>query len=138
LCFHEIGGLVKGLGWDSIDNFQAMMLGWQTKTFPDEALKVIHLRPMGSSDKNILRSMIRYGRAAYFIGIHPLYLMASAFYHMLDYPYIVGSLCFIIGYLQALLQGAERYNNKNFRQFFHKWQLSKLSSILRLRWVKGP
>jgi glycosyltransferase involved in cell wall biosynthesis len=41
-CFQEIGGLEKGLGWDTVDEIRANMLGWQTRSFPE--LKVVHHR----------------------------------------------------------------------------------------------
>lgn len=131
-CFQEIGGLVRGLGWDIIDNYKAMMLGWQTQTFEDEELNILHLRPMGFSQGSIRRELMRSGRAMYFRGTHPLWLLASAFYNMLTNPYVVGGFCLIIGYLQAFLKRSEQYNDKNFRRYLWKWQINKLSDILRL------
>jgi poly-beta-1,6-N-acetyl-D-glucosamine synthase len=131
-CFQEIEGLARGLGWDIIDNYKAMMLGWQTQTFEDEEIKILHLRPAGWSEKSIPHELIRSGRAMHFRGTHPLWLLASAVYNMLHYPSVVGGFCLIIGYLQAFLQGSEQYNDKNFRRFLRKWQLNKLAEILRL------
>jgi biofilm PGA synthesis N-glycosyltransferase PgaC len=130
-CFQEIGGLVRGPGWDSIDNFQAMILGWQVKIFEDQELKVIHLRPAGSSGMSILQGRKVVGRRAYFMGIHPLYFFISALYHLPDYPCVLGSLCKIIGYLQGLLGRSKQYDDKNFIRSFRKWQLNKLYNILR-------
>jgi len=132
-CFQEIGGLAKGPGWDGIASFKAMMLGWQTKTFEDDELTVIHLRPEGSSIRSKYHGWARHGQALHFAGAHPLWVLASAGYHMLDRPFVLGGLCLIIGYLEALFQGAARYEDRQFQRYLRKWQLEKLSQILRLR-----
>jgi poly-beta-1,6-N-acetyl-D-glucosamine synthase len=130
-CFREIGGLVRGPGWDSIDNFQAIIRGWQVNIFEDPELKVLHLRPAGSSETSILRGRIVAGHRAYFMGIHPLYYCVSALYHLPDYPCVLGSLCKIIGYLQGFLGRSAQYDDKDFIRYSRKWQLNKLYNILR-------
>jgi len=132
-CFQEIGGLVKAPGHDSIDCYKAMMLGWQTRTFADEALQILHLRPVGWSFKSKPRHLMRSGRSLYFRGTHPLWLLAGAGYNMCHYPYVLGGLCIILGYVQAWLQGSPQYSDKNFIRRLRKWQVHKLSEILRTR-----
>jgi len=132
-CFEQIGGLVRGLVWDGIDCFKAMMLGWQTKTFEGQELMVIHLRPEGSSDRSILQGFVRRGRGHHWVASHPLWVLASAGCHMLDYPYVMGGGAMIIGYLQAILQGSEQLGDEELKRFLRKFQIAKLSRILRLR-----
>jgi glycosyltransferase involved in cell wall biosynthesis len=132
-CFQEIGGLARGPGWDGIACFQAMMLGWETRTFPDEELKALHLRPEGSSIKHRHVGWARHGEALYFAGAHPLWLLASAAYHALDYPYLLSGLCMIIGYLAAAARGRQQYGDGEFRRFLRQWQLHKLAGLLGLR-----
>jgi glycosyltransferase involved in cell wall biosynthesis len=131
-CFQEIGGLARRPGWDGIAAFKAIMLGWQTRTFADEELKVIHLRPEGSSIKNRFVGWARHGQALYFIGAHPVWSLASAGYHAFDQPYVLSSLCMIIGYLVAAWEGLEQYGDQDFRRFLRKWQIKKLASLLGL------
>jgi biofilm PGA synthesis N-glycosyltransferase PgaC len=131
-CFREIGGIPKGLGWDGLDCFKAMMLGWQTITFEDEDLAVIHLRPEGSSVINRYHGWARHGRAWHFAGAHPLWVLASAFYHLIDRPYVLGSLCLLLGFMVAWLTRAERYEDKELREYLRAWQLKKLAGFLRL------
>jgi biofilm PGA synthesis N-glycosyltransferase PgaC len=125
-CFEEIGGLAMGPGWDPIATFKAMMLGWQTRSFAE--LKVIHLRPIGSSCKNIYVRWARCGQALHFAGAHPVWVLASAFYHSLDRPFVLSGLCRIIGYLVAAWEGLEQYGDQDFRRFLRKWQIKKLAS----------
>jgi len=136
-CFEEIGGLFRGLGWDGIDVFQAIMLGWESKSFEDEELRVLHLRPTGSSIKNKLHGYVRNGKTLYFTGALPIWLLLSATYHLFDRPYVLGSLCMIIGYLEEMWKGSSKYGDQQFRQFLRTWRKEKLTSILRLKWPPG-
>ena len=136
-CFEDIGGIPKGVGWDGLDCFKGMMLGWQTTTFPDEELRVIHLRPEGSSIKSQYHGWARRGKALHFAGADPVWLLASATYHMLNRPYVLGGLCMIIGYLEELLKGSPQYGGQEFRRFLRSWHKKELARILRLKWMPG-
>jgi len=107
-------------------------LGWQAKTFDDPELKVLHLRPEGSSVKNRYRGWARRGQAMHFVGAHPVWVLASALYHMADRPFILGGMCMVIGYLNAFLSKAARYDNPAFRRYLRRWQLERLACLLRL------
>jgi glycosyltransferase involved in cell wall biosynthesis len=131
-CFEQIGGIPQGPGWDGLDCYKAMMLGWQTITFEDEDLRVIHLRPEGSSVINRYHGWARHGRGLHFAGAHPLWLLATAFYHLASRPYVLGSLCLLIGFLEAWLTKARRYEDKELREYVRAWQLKKLAGLLRL------
>jgi len=130
--FQEIGGIPKGPGWDGLDCYKAMMLGWQTVTFEDEDLRVIHLRPARSSVINWYHGWASHGRALHFSGAYPLWVLASAFYHLADRPYVLGSLCLLIGFLEAWLGGAKRYEDQELRQYVRAWQRKKLAKSLKL------
>jgi poly-beta-1,6-N-acetyl-D-glucosamine synthase len=132
-CFESISGLVRRPGWDGIASFQAMMLGWQTQTFPDAELRVIHLRPEGSSNKNRYIRWARHGETLHFIGAHPVWLLASSLYHSLEHPYGLSGLCMVIGYLAAAVKGLEQYGDQDFRRSLRNWQVKKLTSLLGLR-----
>jgi len=129
-CFEQIGGIPQGPGWDGIDCYKAMMLGWETSTFEDEDLRVIHLRPARSSVINLYHGWACHGRALHFSGAHPLWVLASAVYHLADWPYVLGSLCLLIGFLEAWLGGAKRYEDKELRQYVRAWQRKKLAEYL--------
>lgn len=131
-CFEDIGGIVQGLAWDGIDCFEAMRLGWETMTYEDPDLRVKHLRPEGSSVQNRYRGWARRGKAMHFVGAHPVWVLASALYHMADRPFILGGMCMIISYLDAFLSPTERYDNPAFRRFLRRWQLKRLAAALRL------
>jgi poly-beta-1,6-N-acetyl-D-glucosamine synthase len=136
-CFVEIHGVARGLAWECIDTVKAMMKDWQAQVFEDKELRALHLRPEGSSIKNKYLGWARRGKALWFAGAHPVWTIASAAFHLLSRPYILGSFCIIIGYFQDLLDGAPQYDDPGFRRYLQAWQKQKLASIMRLKWMPG-
>jgi len=125
-AFQEIGGFVRQVMWDGIDCHRCRMLGWKARSFPDEELRVLHLRPMGSSTKSIYFGRRRWGRGQYFMGTHPLYILGITFYRFWEPPYVLGGLNILIGYLHAWITRAPRYEDEEFRRFLRRWQLERL------------
>ena len=60
-CFKAIGGLKTAMGWDTVDELLSAFHGYETYT--DEALKVKHLRPIGSAYNK--RARFLQGEAMY-------------------------------------------------------------------------
>jgi hypothetical protein len=102
------------------------MLGWVAESVDDEALRFIHLRPMGSSDKGIWTGRVRAGYGQYFMGTAPVYLVASTIFRLPKHPIIVGSLAMLWGYFSSALRGAERYDDREFRRFLRSYQYACL------------
>ena len=121
-CFREIGGFVRQVMWDGIDCHRCRMIGWIAESVDDEALRFIHLRPMGSSDKGIWTGRVRAGYGQYFMGTAPVYLVASTIFRLPKHPIIVGSLAMLWGYFSSALRGAGRYDDREFRKFLRSYQ----------------
>jgi poly-beta-1,6-N-acetyl-D-glucosamine synthase len=121
-CFKEIGGFVRELMWDGIDGHRCRMLGWEAVSWDEPDIRVIHLRPMGTSHINWWVGRMRWGFGQYFMGTHVFYLLASAVYRMTRPPLIVGGLAIFWGYLKAMLQGKPRYDDLEFRRFLQRYQ----------------
>jgi glycosyltransferase involved in cell wall biosynthesis len=125
-CFEAIGGFVREVMWDGIDCHRCRMLGWEAVSDPDPALAIRHLRLMGSSHKSVYHGRRRWGRGQYFMGTHPLYLLGITGYRMAERPWVLGGLNILVGYVNAWLQGAPRYEDLEFRRFLRKWQMAEL------------
>lgn len=121
-CFEEIGGFVRQVMWDGIDCHRCRMLGWIAVSWDEPALRFIHLRPMGSSQKSIFTGRARHGAGQYFMGTGIPYMAASAVYRMVVPPYVVGGGMMLYGYLKAMVTGQDRYGDEKFRQFLHSYQ----------------
>jgi biofilm PGA synthesis N-glycosyltransferase PgaC len=121
-CFAQIGGFVREVMWDGLDCHRCRMLGWKACSWDDPELRLIHLRPMGSSEKGILTGRLRSGRGQYFMGTGLAYMTASALYRMQRPPLVVGGLAMWWGYLWSVLRGAPRYEDPGFRRFLRRYQ----------------
>ena len=130
-AFEQIGGFVEEVMWDGIDVHMSRMNGWETKSFFDKDAILYHHRLMGSSDKNVYKGRLRWGRGIWFMGYHPLYAIASGFFRMREKPFILGGLLIIAGYFGAALKSAPRYEYPGFREYLQKWQLTQLKKIIR-------
>lgn len=121
-CFKEIGGFVRQVMWDGIDCHRCRMLGWIAESRDDEALRFVHLRPMASSDKNILAGRKREGYGQYFMGAAPLYILARTVSRLPKHPIIVGAMMTLWGYVWGALTRACRYDDLPFRRFVRRYQ----------------
>ncbi|MGD2110799.1 MAG: glycosyltransferase family 2 protein, partial [Phycisphaerae bacterium] len=71
----------------------------------------------------------RWGRGQYFMGTHWLYVLAIAAYRMLERPFVIGGVCILVGYFNALLRRNPRYDDAEFRRHLHRWQLARLRLV---------
>jgi hypothetical protein len=129
-CLEQIGGFVRAVMWDGIDFHRARQHGWRTRSFADPELRLVHHRLMGSSDRSVHRGRLRWGRGQWFMGTHPLYLLASATLRMLERPRVIGGLLIVAGYVQAALGRAPRYADRAFRRELRRWQLARLGRLV--------
>lgn len=132
----EIGGFVRGLMWDGIDFHRARMAGYRTRSFDEPALRIIHLRLMGSSDRSIYRGRLRWGEGQYFMGSWFPYVVASGLFRMHEKPYVLGGLLIPLGYLLAAAKRVPRYDDAAFRKALRAWQRSRLRSLFAGRGVR--
>ena len=126
-CFEAIGGLVPALGWDGLDEWQALALGWKVESY--EELKIWHYRIMGRAT-GALKSKIEMGYGAHYMGYHPLYLIVRGIRHIFTWPYLIGGMGMIIAFFVARWQGREQLPPPSVMRFIHLTQLSQLSSLL--------
>lgn len=122
-CFEAIGGLVAYLGWDGIDEWQARTRGWQVQSFLD--IIIYHHRITGAAT-GLLRGRIEQGRAAYFMGYHPLFMLFRSMRRMVEPPLILGGLALWWGYAGDWLRWREQINDPLMIQFLQKNQLQRL------------
>lgn len=125
-CFRQIGGFVREVMWDGIDCHKARQMGWTPVSWDDPELRFEHLRPMGSSQQSIFTGRRRHGFGQYYMGTHPLFLLASAVNRMKIPPYVVGGLSMVPGYFGAWWRGEQRQSDKELIEFIRAYQLRAL------------
>lgn len=121
-CFQAIGGFVREVMWDGIDCHRCRMHGWIACSWDEEALRFVHLRPMGSSQQSIYTGRMRHGFGQYFMGTGFLFMAASALYRVTEKPYVLGSLTMLWGWIKSAAQGRPRYQDLEFRRFLRRYQ----------------
>ncbi len=121
-CFEQIGGFVREVMWDGIDCHRCRMLGWIACSWDEPALRFIHLRPMGSSQRGILTGRMRHGYGQYFMGTSLPYMTASAVFRMTRPPFIVGGVAMWWGYVRSMLRRLRRYDDPAFQRFLRQYQ----------------
>lgn len=131
-CFDDIGGFVREVHWDGIAFHRARMEGWRTRSIRHPDLNFIHKRLMGSSEKGIIQGRLRWGKGQYFMGTHPLFLLAITVYRMMERPFVWGGLFIFVGYYQAYFASMRRYEHAAFRKSLHAWQMERLKLGKRL------
>ncbi|WP_027260243.1 glycosyltransferase family 2 protein [Sedimentitalea nanhaiensis] len=125
-CFQQIGGFVREVMWDGIDCHKARSLGWIAVSWDDPELQFEHLRPMGSSQQNIHAGRRRHGFGQYYMGTHPLFLIASAINKLRQPPYVTGSLSMLRGYFGSWLHRVPQQSDADLIPFIRAYQLRAL------------
>lgn len=122
-CFAAIGGLVAELGWDTIDEARAMMLGFNTRGF--RHIRAYHHRPQGAAG-GLWRSRKAAGLAAYNAGYSPLFLAARASLMAFKWPPVVGGAALLAGYLESSVRRAPRPVSRAVVRFVRRQQVRRL------------
>ena len=122
-CYQDINGLSECLGWDGIDERDALMKGWHVTSAPN--CHVIHHRTTGSAI-GLLKSKYNAGISSYNMGYHPLYLILRVLYNLKNKPIILGSLMMFVGYFSSYLIGREKCVSQPLQRFIRKRQLKNV------------
>ena len=130
-CFDAIGGIEERLGWDTIDQTRARMLGWRTRSFRD--LRARHLRRSGSA-AGLLRGKARHGRCVWIVSYPPELVIARGVRMALrERPLLIGGLAFLGGYGRAAVARKGRVEDPQLRRFARGEQRARIRAALPRR-----
>jgi poly-beta-1,6-N-acetyl-D-glucosamine synthase len=121
-CLAAIGGLNGSLGWDTLDEAHAMMLGFRTRNF--RHIQAKHHRPQGAASGWKARTAA--GLSAYNVGYSPLFLWARAVRQSFTRPVPFAGLLMVSGYLQGYLQRRQRIASPEVVKFIRRQQVRRL------------
>jgi len=122
-CWEDIGGLIDGTGWDTIDELKANQMGWSTRTLPE--IPIYQLRPSGQA-AGAWSNWVKNGVAAYRSGYHPAFLLARAGKRLVRPPSIVAPTALIWGYTKSWIQRVDRPNDPELLTFVREQQRNRL------------
>jgi len=122
-CWKQIGGLLVAPGWDTFDEVKANSLGWKTRSFPQ--LRLLHQRHTGAADGS-WRTSVKYGRANYICGYHPLFMLCKCARRLLQRPYFTGAAGLTYGFLAGYLSRAPRATDQAAIAYLRREQINRL------------
>jgi len=127
-CYEEIGGYkpLRYGGDDSLAEYTARMIGWQTRSFP--AYQAIHRRPVGTrGGTSIIKARFYQGRIDYYIGTHVVFMLAKSLRRsLLERPFILGGLARMCGFLCSFFDGSKREVPDDVVSYVRKEQMRRL------------
>jgi biofilm PGA synthesis N-glycosyltransferase PgaC len=110
-CLDTVMTLEPRLGWDGLDELRAHVRGYETQAFLD--LPFYHHRREHSRERGRLRAQIAQGRANWYMGYRPSYLLLRALYRSRKDP---SALAMPLGYCVAAAGREERFPEEDVRQ----------------------
>jgi poly-beta-1,6-N-acetyl-D-glucosamine synthase len=122
-CWEAIGALCVAPGWDTVDEAKANMLGWSSRSFPD--LRLHHQRLTGTAE-SLWKDLVKGGRARYFAGYHPLFIIAASIQRAIRKPYIMGAAGVLYGYFSAYVKRLHRVDDPPLIKFVREQQIRRL------------
>jgi len=122
-CWEGIGGFLAAPGWDTMDEVKANSLGWATRSFPH--LHLIHQRDTGSAD-GVWPTLVKYGRANYICGYHPLFMLCKCVVRSLRRPYVIGSIGLMYGFVSGYMTRAPQADDRAAIEYLRRQQMRRL------------
>jgi glycosyltransferase involved in cell wall biosynthesis len=122
-CWDMLGGMHRGLGWDTVDEVTANMRGWTTRSFPE--LQLIHYRVTGTAG-GMWWGFVKDGHADYIVGYHPLFFAAKCFKRLFRPPLVVGSVGLAYGFVRGYIQSMPRVESREFVLYVRSQQVKRL------------
>ncbi|MGH9765503.1 MAG: glycosyltransferase family 2 protein [Blastocatellia bacterium] len=122
-CWDAMGGMLRGLGWDTVDEIKASMRGWTTRSFSDLAL--VHYRITGTG-WGTWQGPVKDGEADYIVGYHPLFFAVKCLRGAFRPPYFVRALGMMCGFVRSYLKRAPRVQDAELIRYLRKQQLRRL------------
>ena len=122
-CWDGIGGFWPAPGWDTLDEVKANSLGWNTRSFRN--LHLLHHRKTGAAD-GLWPTLVKYGRANYICGYHPLFMLSKCIIRLVKRPYILGSIGLMYGFVTGYLKHIPQVDDPTTIAYLRREQLSRL------------
>ncbi len=116
-CLQEVIPLEEHVGWDGIDELKATLRGWSTKMLPD--LAFYHHRSVGLRDGGRTARWKTQGRASWFMGYRPSYLLLRSLYCS---RHDLAALTMFTSYVAAAVHREPRCDDLEVRAYLRRRQ----------------
>jgi hypothetical protein len=99
------------------------MCGWHSRSFTH--IRALHKRPTGGAEGS-LRDAVKNGRAEYYCGYHPLFMLVKCVKRAGRKPYLIGGAGTFYGFLSSWIKGCPRVDDAGLIQYVGSQQMRKL------------
>jgi hypothetical protein len=106
-----------------MDEVKANSLGWTSRTFRN--LHLVHHRDTGAAD-GMWRSLVKYGRANYICGYHPLFMVSKCILRLFRKPFVVGSAGLMYGFVSGYVKRVPRTDDRPAIKYLRDQQMRRL------------
>ncbi len=122
-CFDDIGGLLKNMGWDTVDEHSARFKGWHVSVLTD--LKVIHQRST-HQEYGFVKAAFRNGKMLYSIRMDLFLLFSNIIKKCFKKPYLILGIAMFLGYINAFFTRYNKIVDKDLGRFIRKYRYNKI------------
>jgi hypothetical protein len=112
------------MGWDGLDEVKAALRGYRSATLLELGFR--HHRLVGHREKGRLHNGTAQGRASWYMGYRPTYVVLRTIYRMRKDPGAVGM---ILGYATAMATRQPRCAEPDVRRYVQRRQ--RLTTLIR-------
>ena len=72
------------------------------------------------------RGLVKYGRANYVCGYHPLFMLSKCMIRLFRKPYIIGSVGLMYGFVSGYLTNVPQVDDRAAIAYLRRQQISRL------------
>jgi biofilm PGA synthesis N-glycosyltransferase PgaC len=123
-CLDIVMTIDAHMGWDGLDEVKAALRGYRSATLLELGFR--HHRLVGHREKGRLHNGTAQGRAAWYMGYRPSYVVLRTIYRMAKDPGAVGM---ILGYAMAMATRQPRCTEPDVRRYVQRRQ--RLTALIR-------
>ena len=113
-CFEETGGYFLTYAADSVSNVKAKLRGWKIRRFKE--YKYTETRMMASAN-GLWKGWNKLGESAYYLDVHPLFVIVKAIRYLFEKPYYIG-LAYFMGYLNSYTNRKEQIADEEIKHYY--------------------
>ena len=128
-CFDAIDGLLKHMGWDTVDEHSARFQGWLVSVLPE--LQVIHQRST-HQEYGFIKAAFRNGKMLYSIRMDIFLLFGNCIKKSLKQPYLILGIAMFIGYVSAFFTRYDKIVGKDLGRFIRRYRYKQILKKLSI------
>ena len=122
-CFEDIGGLLKNMGWDTVDEHYARFSGWEVLVLSN--LRVLHQRST-NAEYGFVNAAYKNGKMLYAIRMDMFLVIGNSLKKVFKKPYFILSISMFLGFCVAFFNRDKFIVSKELGVFIRKYRYSNL------------